>query len=144
HFTKKEPPVIDPRPKLACLQNLKNNLSTYIGHDFLRNNYTMNIVDKTLTNQEVEVNYQQYNRYFKKEILKITQEYSNRFLPLIPNDILDSIFRIEDIITTSNALVTPEDYGMSFDISNAEFEPDLMITSIDKLLEEVIKLREYR
>lgn len=144
HFIKKNPPVIEPRLTLTELRNTKDNLSTYIGYDFLRKNYTVNIIDENLSNQEVEVNYQRYCSYFKNEILKLTYEYSNRYLPLIPNDILDSIFRIEDNITTSNAFVIPEDHGMNLDISNAEFIPDLMITSIDKLLDEVIKLREYR
>jgi|SRR5690625_284292 len=144
HFIKKNPPVIEPRLTLTELRNIKDNLSTYIGYDFLRKNYTVNIIDENLGNQEVKVNYQRYCSYFKNEILKLTYEYSNRYLPLIPNDILDSIFRIEDNITTSNAFVIPEDHGMNLDISNAEFIPDLMITSIDKLLDEVIKLRKYR
>lgn len=143
HFITKEPPVLEPRVTITYLEKVKGNLNDYINANFLKRNYTLNIIDNNLRNKEIEVSYQRYCGYFKREILKLTYEYSNRYLPLITNEVLDSIFRIEDYITSSNAFVIPEDHGLSMNISNAEFDSEFMILEVGLLLEEIIKLRKY-
>src|SRR5699024_12525851 len=90
------------------LEALKININDYVSEDFLKKDYKVLIPHPTeWTGAEQAWDYGRFLNYFKIEIMKELTTYTTRYLSLIPSDLLNTIFKTEDLLATNNAFLDP-------------------------------------
>lgn len=152
HFVTKVPsqffPRNEDRRKDTKLVDVTNGLENFVTKDFTKRNYKVNLLDPyDITKVHTgEVSYQLFLKHeFRDKILQMTKEYTNRYIAILPKDILESLFKIEDLLN-SGLFAVPEDHGLNADLSNAKFGIEAiqqMIDSLEKIGKEIIKIKEY-
>ena len=149
HFVTKVPPEFfksdEARKKDTKLIEVTNDLKRYVTKDFIKTDYEVIIIDpaQATTAYTANIPFQKFVKLqFKDNILNVTKDYTERYLSFTPKEILESIFKIEDTLN-SGVFATPEEHGLKVDISKAEFEPEVMLDKLEKIGNEIIKIKEY-
>lgn len=149
HYVTKDPAEFYPdderRKRSKRLVEVVDDLDSFITDDFLRREYNVIIVNPYYPTQAQNVS-MEYERFFitqfRNKILEYTEAFTRRYMVLIPEEILASIFLIEDTLNDA-IFAVPSDHGLKIDISTVSLDKERMKTKLKIIGEEIINIKEY-
>ena len=150
HYVTKEPAAESFKTKehIIALEELILNIEVYVDEKFLINKYNVLIQNPTSTILgdaiEKQVDYGEFFHYFKTEFLAELSNYTTRYLPIIPNELLNIIFSMEDLLLTNNAFIDPIESGIRINYSDVQFDPQFIRDAICELISLTMEIKYYK
>lgn len=129
----------------VSLEHLLEKIDDYVDETFLSRKYIVSSPNpgNIFKFNESHLSYQQFShRIFKPNVFNSIESHLNRYISIMPQKVVHSLLTIESTIK-SNMFVLPEDHGVSFDVSNAEFNPEDIRNELRIIGHELIELRDY-
>lgn len=127
------------------LNTLIRDMDKYIDEEFVNRRVQVNIISphNIFDVRQENWTYSQFIQKFKKDIDDNTTLFLSRYISIIPKEISDSIYRIENILA-GNLFISPLDYGIDL-IGNqkVQINVDDFLRVYKELGIEILKLAEY-
>ncbi|WP_310876546.1 hypothetical protein [Priestia megaterium] len=148
HFITKKPTKESEQGLTNQVKDLSNNIELYVTSNFVREEikvFSYNPSQPTdIFNSVTEEmwSYQKFCYFFKKQLKESLDEFINRYISLLPEDLRENLFIIDDLLMTG-IFVTPLEFGVELDISNAQIKEEDFQKVLSELGEEIYKLMNY-
>lgn len=131
------------------IKEINSNINNYIKEDFLKKGVSIIEFDNSIRSNSTlgkirkkELTVQQYTYYFKKKNLSELDAFISKYLSVLPDDLRESIFRIEDLLK-SGIFSTGIEVGIVLDTSEAKFDVKDFSNVFLNLGEEILFLLTY-
>lgn len=148
HFITKKPAKESEQGLINQVKDLSSNIELYVTANFVREgvkvfSYQPGQTTDIFNSVTEEIwSYQKFCYSFKKQIKESLDEFISRYISLLPEDLRENLFIIDDLLMTG-IFVTPLEFGIELDISNAQIKEEDFQKVLSELGEEIYKLMNY-